>query len=83
MPTSNKTILLRKLVAYRIGRDQWCKKEGNKGQIIREMYICICPIFRTFVGHYTPGSEQWKITDIHFLGCMYHNCSVNVKITKC
>ena len=29
-----KTFSMRTLVAYRIGRQWWCKKEGNKGLII-------------------------------------------------
>ena len=32
---------MRKLVAYRIGKQWWCKKEGNKGLIIRENGIVL------------------------------------------
>ena len=37
-----KTFFMRKLVAYRIGiRQHWCKKEGNKGLIIRGNVIVL------------------------------------------
>ena len=44
---------MRKLVAYRIGRQQWCKKEGNKGLLRRGNVIVL------YISHTNIKSYKW------------------------
>ena len=52
-----KTFSMRKLVAYRIGRQLWCKKEGNKG-----LNVILYRLGTTEKSH---SSQQRKIRHIH------------------
>ena len=71
---SNKAFSMRTLVAYRIGRQQWCKKEGNRREnviYLAHLYdigcLFVCEIY------IYPIIRPLRISETPYLVCNAEN----------